>query len=173
MCENDSMETFNCSIALPLLGHVVGVTQGGKPRDQQLRWFDLWKGGSFRHFPSDKCDQNDQPTEVEFVSLILSFVVVFINFINEVTHPIHLHSLHTFSCEVHHEPNELCGAVLPNDISIYELASEAHCSILYRGYLVISLSFFYFFVRFLDALCQGSVRGLPWIELMRVMSLHA
>jgi hypothetical protein len=30
-------------------------------------------------------------------------LIVFLQFVDEVTHPIHLHALHTFSCEVHHE----------------------------------------------------------------------
>jgi hypothetical protein len=144
------------NVGLPLLCHVIGVPQGRKPSGQRLRWFDLQKGGSFRHLKSDKCDQNDQPTEVEFVSQILSFTTIFLEFIDEVTHPIHLHALHTFTCEFHHEPSDLCGVVLSYELSSYELASKAHCAILYRGYLVASLSFFDFTVSFLDALCQGA-----------------
>jgi hypothetical protein len=90
---------------------------------------------------------------VEFVSQILSFTAVFLKFIDEVTHPIHLHAFHTFSCEVHHEPGDLCGAVLPYDLSNYELESEVHCTILDRGYLVASLSLFDFIVSLLDAMC--------------------
>jgi hypothetical protein len=145
------------NIGLPLLQHIVGVPQGRKPSGQRLRWIYLRKGVSFRHFPSDKCDQNDQPAEVEFVSQILSFATVFLEFIDEVTRPIHLHALHTFSCDIHHEPSDLCGVVLPYELAIYELESEAHCAILYIGYLVASLSFFNFVVSFLDALCQGEV----------------
>jgi hypothetical protein len=94
---------------------------------------------------------------VEFIFQILGFTEIFIYLIDEVTHPIHPHSLHTFSYKVHHELGDLCGAVLPYDISSYELASEVHCAILYRGYLVTSLSFLDFSVSFLYALCQGAV----------------
>jgi len=93
--------------------------------------------------------------------LILSFETIFLKFIDEVTHPIHLHSLHTFTCEFHHEPSDLCGAVLSYELARYELEIEVHCAILYRGYLVDSLSFFDFVVSFLDALFQGVVQGLP------------
>jgi hypothetical protein len=91
------------------------------------------------------------------MSLILIFVTVFLKFIDEVTRPINFHSLHTFSYEVHHEPGDLCGAVISYDISSSELESEVHYAILDRGYLVASLSFFNFVVCFLDALFQGVV----------------
>jgi hypothetical protein len=64
-----------------------------------------------------------------------------------------MHALHTFSCEVHHEPDDLFGEVLAYDLANYEFASEAHYFILDRGYLVTSLCFLNFFVSFLDALC--------------------
>ena len=83
----------------------------------------------------------------------MSFAIVFLEFIDEVTRPIHLHSFHTFSYEVHHKPGDLCGPVLPYELASYELESEVHCAILYRGYLVASLSFFNFIVSFLDAFC--------------------
>jgi hypothetical protein len=83
---------------------------------------------------------------VEFISEILGFGLIFLHLIDEVTHRLHLHALHTFSYEVHQEPGDLCGVVLPYDISSYELAGEAHYVILYRGYLVTSLSFFDFVV---------------------------
>jgi hypothetical protein len=94
---------------------------------------------------------------MEFISQILGFAAILLHLIDEVVHPVHLHALHTFSCEVHHEPSDLCGVVLPYELAIYELESEVHYSILYRGYLLTSLSFFDFSVRFLDVLCQGTV----------------
>jgi hypothetical protein len=110
---------------------------------------------------------------VELISLILSFATVFLNLIDDVTHPIHLDSLHTFSCEVHHEPSDLCGEILSYDIAIYDLESEVHCAILDRSYLVASLFLFDFAISLLDALCQGAILGLPWVKLLRVGSLHA
>jgi hypothetical protein len=94
---------------------------------------------------------------MEFISQILSFAKIFLQFIDEVNFPIHLHALHTFSSKVHHEPGDLCGAVLPYELANYELKSEVNYAILYRGYLVTSLSFFDFVVSLLDALCEGVV----------------
>jgi hypothetical protein len=94
---------------------------------------------------------------VELVSLILSFVAIFLEIIDEVTHPIHMHSLHAFSYKVHHEPNDLCGAILSYKLANYELASEAHYAILDRGYLVASLSLFNFPIILLDSLCHGAI----------------
>jgi len=102
--------------------------------------------------PSDKCNQHKQPTEVELVSLILSFAKVFLDIIDELNHPIHLHPLHAFSCEFHHEPDDLHGAILSYNISIYDLASEAHCTILDRGYLIASLSLLDFSISLINAL---------------------
>jgi hypothetical protein len=90
---------------------------------------------------------------MEFIAQVLGFVEIFLQLIDEVAHPVHLHALHTFSWEVHHEPSDICGVVLPYELASYELASKAHCAILYRGYLVTSLSFFDFSVIFLDVLC--------------------
>jgi hypothetical protein len=59
---------------------------------------------------------------MELVSLILCFVVVFLDLVDEVTPLINLHPLHAFSCEVHHEPGDLCGVVLSDDLVSYELA---------------------------------------------------
>ena len=92
---------------------------------------------------------------MEFVSLIPSFTKVFLNFIDEVTLPINLHSLHTFSYEVHHELDDLFGVVLSYKLASYELEIEAHCAILDRGYLVASLSLLNFSISLLDALRQG------------------
>jgi hypothetical protein len=60
---------------------------------------------------------------MELVSLILCFAIVFLELVDEVAHPIHLHPLHEFPCEVHHEPDDLHGAVLSNELASYELAS--------------------------------------------------
>jgi len=84
-------------------------------------------------------------------------MAIFLELIDEVTWGIHIHSLHAFSCEVHHEPDDLCGVILSYKISIYELASEVHYTILDRGYLEASLSIFDFAISLLDVLCQGAV----------------
>jgi hypothetical protein len=87
----------------------------------------------------------------------MSFTTIFFQLIDEVTHPVHLHSLHTFSCKVHHKLSDLCGADLPYKLANYDLERKVHCAILYRGYLVTYLSFFDFVISFLDALFQGEV----------------
>jgi hypothetical protein len=110
---------------------------------------------------------------VELISKILGFTKILLEFIDKVAHSVHLHALHTFSYEVQHELGDLCGAGISYNISSYELASEAHYAILYRGYLVTSLSFFDFTVTFFDVLCQGEIQGFPWIKMMRVRSLHS
>jgi hypothetical protein len=115
------------------------------------------EGSSFRHFPSDKCDQHQQPAEMELVSLILCFTTVFLELVDEVAHPVHLHPLHALPCEVHHEPGDLRGVVLSDELASYKLASKAHCAILDRGYLVASLSLLNFVVCLLYALCQGAI----------------
>jgi hypothetical protein len=110
---------------------------------------------------------------VELVSLMLLFTTVFIKLFDEVTRPVHLHPLHAFSYEVHHEPGDMRGAVLSYNLASYKLASESHCAILDRGYLVASLSLINFTICFLYALNQGVIRGLPWVELLRLRSLYA
>jgi hypothetical protein len=90
---------------------------------------------------------------VELIYLILSFTTVFLKLVDRVTCPIHVHSLHAFSCEVPHEPDYLCGAIVSYKLASYELASEAHYVVLDRGYLVASLSLLDFVVCLLDVLC--------------------
>jgi hypothetical protein len=94
---------------------------------------------------------------VEPISLILCFAIVFLKFVDEVTCPIHLHSLHVFSYEVHHEPGDLCRAVHSYKLAKYELAREAYYAILDRGYLVALLSLFDLTISLLDALFQGAI----------------
>jgi hypothetical protein len=81
---------------------------------------------------------------VELVSLIVRLATVFLKIFDEVIHLIHFHPLHAFPCEVNHEPSDLCGAVLSDELANYELEIKAHFSILDRGYLVASLALFYF-----------------------------
>jgi hypothetical protein len=47
--------------------------------------------------------------------------------------------------------------VLYDDLAIYKLAREAHCSILYRGYLVASLSLFYIAIILLYEMFQREI----------------
>jgi hypothetical protein len=94
---------------------------------------------------------------MEFIALVLCFMVVLLKLVDEVTRPVHLHPLHALSYEVYHEPNDLCLMVLSDDLASYKLASKVHCAILDRGYLVASLSLFYITIIFLYVLCQGAI----------------
>jgi hypothetical protein len=94
---------------------------------------------------------------MELVSLILCFVEDFLELVDKVARPVHLHPLHTLSCKVHHEPSDLLGVVLSDNLAIYKLARKAHFTILDRGYLVASLSLLNFIICLLYALCQGVI----------------
>jgi hypothetical protein len=94
---------------------------------------------------------------MELVSLILHFTTVFLKLVDEVACLVHLHPLHALPCEDYHEPSDLCGVVLYEEISNYNLASKVHYAILDRGYLVASLSLLNFVICFLYALCQGVI----------------
>jgi hypothetical protein len=84
-------------------------------------------------------------------------MAILLKFVDEVAGPIHLHPLHAFSYEVHHEPGDLSGVILSYKLPSYELAREVHYAILYRCYLLASFSLFYFIVCLLDVLCHGSI----------------
>jgi hypothetical protein len=94
---------------------------------------------------------------MEFIPLILCFAAVFLELVDEVTFPVHLHPLHALPNEVYYQPGDLCRTVLSEEISIYNLVSEAHFAILDRGYLVASLSLLYITIILLYALCQEAI----------------
>jgi hypothetical protein len=106
--------------------------------------------------------------------MILHFTTVLLQLIDEVTHPVHLHSFYTLSCEVYYKSIDLCWTVISDKLASYKLASEVHYAILYRGYLVAFLSLFYYAILYrgylvaflsifyiaiilLYALCQGAI----------------
>jgi hypothetical protein len=94
---------------------------------------------------------------MEFVALVLCFVVVLLKLIDEVTHPVHFHPLHALSCEVHYESYDLRGTVISDDLASYKLKNEAHYAILDKGYLVASLTLFYIAIILIYALCKGAI----------------
>jgi len=98
---------------------------------------------------------------MEFIPLILGFAIVFLELVDELKHPVHLHNLYALPSEVHYEPSNLCWMVISDDLANCKLEIKAHCSILDRGYLVASLSFFYITIILLYVLCQGVIRSLP------------
>jgi hypothetical protein len=58
---------------------------------------------------------------MELISLILRFATVFLELVDELARPIHLHSLHAFFCEIHHKLGDLRRAVLSDELASYEL----------------------------------------------------
>jgi len=63
---------------------------------------------------------------MEFIPLIVRFTSVFLELVDEVTHPVHFHTLYALSYKVYYEPSDLCQTVLSDDLARYKLASEAH-----------------------------------------------
>jgi len=90
---------------------------------------------------------------MELISLVLYFVIVLLNLIDEVTCPVHFHSFYTLPCKVYYKSSDLCQMILSNKIPSYKITREAHCSILDGVYLVASLSLFYITIVLLYALC--------------------
>jgi hypothetical protein len=78
---------------------------------------DFREGCSFHHLPSDKVKENQQPTEVKIIALVLCFTSIFLQLVDKVAHPVHLHSFNAFSCEVDDKPRELRWSILPDDIT--------------------------------------------------------
>ena len=105
--------------------------------------------------------------------MILRFMTVLLEPVDEVTHLVHLHSFYTLSFEVYYKSCDLCQMVLFYQLASYKMTSQVHCTILDGGYLVASLSLLYITIIILYALCQGVIGSLPWVELLRVRSLHA
>jgi hypothetical protein len=94
---------------------------------------------------------------MEFIPMILCSATVFLDLIDEVTHPFHLHPLYALPNEVHYKPTDLCKMFLFDDIPIYNFASEAHCAILDGGYFIAWLSLFYITIILFYVLCQGLI----------------
>jgi hypothetical protein len=98
---------------------------------------------------------------MEFIPLILRFATIFLELFDEVTRSVHLHPLHALSCEVYYESSDLCQTILSNELASYKMASEVHCAILDRGYLVVSLSLFYIAIILLYVLCHRAIWSFP------------
>jgi hypothetical protein len=58
---------------------------------------------------------------MEFIALILFFATILLQLVDEVNHPIHLHSFYTLPCEVYDESSDLRQMVLSDDIARYKL----------------------------------------------------
>jgi hypothetical protein len=63
-------------IQLPLFYHIAQVRECGEIPSEQLEWLNVQEGRTFWHFPSGKCDEDQEPTKVELIALILSFAAI-------------------------------------------------------------------------------------------------
>jgi hypothetical protein len=110
-------------IELPFLRHVARIPEGSEPPGQWFRCLDFREVFSLRHLPSDEGNENQQPTEVKLVALVLRFMTILLQLVDEVAHPVHLHSFNAFSSEVDDEPRDLRWSILPNELACYQLIS--------------------------------------------------
>jgi hypothetical protein len=67
---------------------------------------------------------------MELISLILCFTTVFLELVDELSRPVHFHTLHPLSYEVHHEPGDLHGVFLSDELASYEMTRKTHYAIL-------------------------------------------
>jgi hypothetical protein len=54
--------------------HITLVPKGSELCGEQLEWFNIWEGHIFRHLPGNKGDEDQKPTKVKPVALILCFL---------------------------------------------------------------------------------------------------
>jgi hypothetical protein len=69
-------------VRLPLFAHITRVPERGELRSKGLEWLDIWEGRTFRHFPTNKHDEDQESAKMEFIALIMCFMVVQFNLIN-------------------------------------------------------------------------------------------
>jgi hypothetical protein len=67
---------------MPLFSHIARVPEHGELCRKLLEWIDFWKGRTFHCFPRKKYDEDKDPTKMEFIALILCFMVVQFKLIN-------------------------------------------------------------------------------------------
>jgi hypothetical protein len=59
---------------LPLFFHITRVLNGSELHSKQFEQFNIQEGFTFQHLPGNKGDKDQEPTEMELVSLILGFM---------------------------------------------------------------------------------------------------
>jgi hypothetical protein len=59
---------------------------------------------------------------MKLVALVLCFVEIFLQLVDEVTRLVHLHPFDAFPCEVDDKPHDLCWFVLPDELTNDQLA---------------------------------------------------
>jgi hypothetical protein len=110
-------------IGLPLFFHVAQIPESSELCGQWFGWLNFKEGRSFQHLPSNECNENQQPTKMKLVALVLCFATIFLQLVDEVAHPDHLHPFEAFSYEVNDEPCDLRWSLLPDELSNDQLAS--------------------------------------------------
>ena len=60
---------------------------------------------------------------MKLIALVLCFMEILLQLIDEVAHPIHLHPFDAFSYEVDDEPHDLRWFVLPDELTSDQLES--------------------------------------------------
>jgi hypothetical protein len=55
---------------------------------------------------------------MEFIPLILCFAKIFLELVDEVTLPVHLHPLHALPREVYYEPSDLCWTIIFGELAL-------------------------------------------------------
>jgi hypothetical protein len=63
-------------VRLPLFSHITRVPECGELHSEWLERLDVQEGYTFWYFPSGKCDEDQEPSKVELIALILSFATV-------------------------------------------------------------------------------------------------
>jgi hypothetical protein len=61
---------------LPLFVHITRIPKGSELRGKRLKWFDIWEGHTFQHFLGNKGNEDQEPSKVKLIALILCFMVV-------------------------------------------------------------------------------------------------
>jgi hypothetical protein len=83
-------------VRLPLFSHIARVPKHGECLSEQIKQRNFWEGRTFQHFPSGKCDEDQDLAKVELIALIPSFAAIQFNLVDQVLLPIHLESFYTF-----------------------------------------------------------------------------
>ena len=63
-------------VQLPLFSHIVQIPEHGELCSEWLEWLDVREGHTFHYLSSSKHDEDQEPTKVELIALILSFTAI-------------------------------------------------------------------------------------------------
>jgi hypothetical protein len=110
-------------IGLPLFFHVARILERSELRGQWFGRLNFREGLSFQHLSSNEGNENHQPTKMKLVALVLCFVTILLQLVDEVAHLVHLHPFDAFSCEVDDEPRDLLGSFLTDELTNDQMES--------------------------------------------------